>query len=288
VNASIEVSRVINYKGIIDKAIRLSDECSKEALDHVLVYNRPGLPDAKLAPGRDVVWNDSIKNADPVECVPVESDHPLYILYTSGTTGQPKGVQRPTGGHAVALAWTLEKVFDIHRGDIWWTAADLGWVVGHSYCCYDPLLIGATSIIYEGKPVGTPDPGQFFRVIQEHKVKNMFISPTALRSIKIQDHDCHEGGKYNKHHLENMFIAGEHCDQETLVWAEKAFKAKGIDHWWQTETGHPITSLCLGLGQKDFVLPKGVSGMPLPGFACKYDYSKISVRTVYKLFMLFQ
>ncbi|MPC42198.1 Acyl-CoA synthetase short-chain family member 3, mitochondrial [Portunus trituberculatus] len=201
----------------------LAIELSTHKPQHCVLLQRDGLPQATLTPGRDHDWQELVATSPPHDAVPVPSDHPCYILYTSGTTGQPKGVVRPTGGHAAVLTWTMKAIYGIDTGEVWWAASDLGWIVGHSYICYAPLLAGVTTVVYEGKPVGTPDPGQFFRVVAQHGVSGMFTAPTALRSILQKDPD----GAYSRAHdissLRNLFVAGEPLDHETRVWTEGAF-----------------------------------------------------------------
>src|SRR5439155_10158949 len=204
-----------------------------------IIVQRPQL-EAELRSDRDVSWDDAVSGARPAACVPVEATDPLYILYTSGTTGEPKGVVRDNGGYAVALKWSMKAVYDVEPGEVFWAASDVGWVVGHSYIVYAPLLQGCTSVLYEGKPVGTPDAGAFWRVIQEHKVGTLFTAPTAFRAIKRDDPD----GKLIRGHdlsaLRTLFLAGERSDPATLEWAEQQLKVPVIDHWWQTESGWPM------------------------------------------------
>ena len=219
---------------------------------------------AGLPSPRDLDWDDVISDAEPVDCVEVESNHPLYILYTSGTTGQPKGVVRDTGGYIVALKWSMSNIYDVKPGDVYWAASDIGWVVGHSYIVYGPLFHGNTTVLYEGKPVDTPDPGSFWRVISEHKVNVMFTAPTALRAIRREDPggSCIDG--YDLSNLRAVFLAGERCDPDTLHWAENHLNVPVIDHWWQTETGWSICANCLGI-EKRPVVP-GSPGRPVPGY----------------------
>jgi propionyl-CoA synthetase len=244
---------------LLDEAIELA----RHKPEHCIVLQRPML-NADLISPRDLDWDDVICDAEPVDCVEVESNHPLYILYTSGTTGQPKGVVRDTGGHIVALKWSMSNIYDVKPGDVYWAASDVGWVVGHSYIVYGPLFHGNTTVLYEGKPVGTPDPGSFWRVISEHKVKVMFTAPTALRAIKREDPggSCIDG--YDLSNLRAVFLAGERCDPDTLHWAENHLNVPVIDHWWQTETGWSICANCLGI-EKRPVVP-GSPGRPVPGY----------------------
>jgi len=261
-SCGVEPSRVIKYKPILDSAIEMSGmEPAK-----VIVHQRSGLEQAELkAGGRDVSWEDALATTRLHDCVPVEANEAMYILYTSGTTGDPKGIQRPTGGHLVSLNWTMSNIYDMKEGDRWWAASDLGWVVGHSYICYAPLLAGLTSVVYEGKPVGTPDAGAFFRVVEEHKVQGLFTAPTALRAIRSEDPELEYGRRYDTSTLRYIFLAGEHCDYETRNWTEQKVKVPVLDHWWQTETGHPITSTCIGLGHS-LNPPRDASGVPVPGY----------------------
>ena len=199
-------------------------------------------------PGRDLDWGEAVAAAAPVECVPVAATDPLYILYTSGTTGIPKGVVRDNGGHAVALKWSMDAVYGMGAGETFWAASDIGWVVGHSYIVYAPLLKGCTTILYEGKPVGTPDPGAFWRVCAQHGVSALFTAPTAFRAIKKEDPQGAHIGKYDLSRFRTLFLAGERCDPDTLLWAREKLQVPVIDHWWQTETGWPMAANCVGLG----------------------------------------
>jgi propionyl-CoA synthetase len=214
--------------------------------------------------GRDLDWAEAMADAQPVPCVPVAANDPLYILYTSGTTGQPKGVVRDTGGSIVALKWSMKNIYNVAPGDIYWAASDVGWVVGHSYIVYGPLFAGCTTVIYEGKPVGTPDPGAFWRVIAEHKVNVMFTAPTAFRAIKKEDPQGKLLQQYDTSCLESLFLAGERCDPNTLAWAEDKLGVPVIDHWWQTETGWPICSNCLGIELLPIV--PGSPARAVPGY----------------------
>jgi propionyl-CoA synthetase len=238
----VEPSRVVPYKPLLDEAINLA----QHKPDSCVILHRP-MQDAELAAGRDLDWGEAMAAAEPAPCVPVNANDPLYILYTSGTTGQPKGVVRDTGGYIVALKWSMKNIYNVDPGDVYWAASDVGWVVGHSYIVYGPLFNGNTTVIYEGKPVGTPDPGAFWRVIAEHKVKVMFTAPTAFRAIKKEDPEGRHLARYDLSGLESLFLAGERCDPHTLEWAQEKLQVPVIDHWWQTETGWPICSNCLGI-----------------------------------------
>jgi propionyl-CoA synthetase len=241
-SCGIEVGRLVPYKPLLDAAIAMV--AAKP--ERCIILQRPQL-EAKLDPERDVDWEDAVSAAEPAVCVPVDAIDPLYILYTSGTTGQPKGIVRDNGGHAVALAWTMKHIYDVDPGEVYWAASDVGWVVGHSYIVYAPLFHGCTSVLYEGKPVGTPDAGAFWRVISEHGVCTLFTAPTAFRAIRQQDPDGRQLGRYDLPDFRALFLAGERCDPETLRWAEQRLGVPVIDHWWQTETGWPIAANCLGL-----------------------------------------
>jgi len=243
-SCGIEVGRVVPYKPLLDKAIELSSH--KPA--RCVVLQRPQ-EKALLSKGRDLDWGDFLSGAPAAECVPVEATDPLYILYTSGTTGVPKGVVRDHGGHAVALKWSMENIYGMGAGETYWAASDIGWVVGHSYIVYAPLLKGCTTILYEGKPVGTPDPGAFWRLISQHGVNALFTAPTAFRAIKKEDPQGSHIGKHDLSRFRTLFLAGERCDPDTLHWAEDRLRVPVIDHWWQTETGWPIAANCVGLGQ---------------------------------------
>jgi len=241
-SCGIEVARVIAYKPLLDEAINMADFKP----DHCIIKQRP-MEAAAMADGRDLDWDAEMEAAQPHDCVPVAATDPLYILYTSGTTGIPKGVVRDNGGHLVALKWTMGNVYNVHTGDVYWAASDVGWVVGHSYIVYAPLFKGCTTIIFEGKPVGTPDAGAFWRVIADHKVKVMFTAPTAFRAIKREDPQAQLMQNYDLSEFKALFLAGERTDPDTLKWAENSLKVPVIDHWWQTETGWAIAANCLGL-----------------------------------------
>ncbi len=258
-SCGIEPERIVPYKPLLDDAIELA--MHKPA--HCLIVQRAVCPE-ELQYGRDVDWDECLPTAAAVDCVPVPANHPLYILYTSGTTGQPKGVVRDTGGSIVALQWTMGNIYNVEPGDVYWAASDVGWVVGHSYIVYGPLLNGNTAVMYEGKPVGTPDPGAFWRVIQEYKVKVMFTAPTAFRAIKKEDPQGKLLAGYDLSSLSSLFLAGERCDPATLEWAMDKLGVPVIDHWWQTETGWPICSNCLGIEQLPIV--PGSPTRAVPGY----------------------
>ncbi len=263
VSCGIEGSRIIEYKPLLDGAI----EFSEHKPDHCVVLQRPQA-EAAMVKERDVDWARSVAEAKPADCVPVAATDPLYILYTSGTTGQPKGVVRDNGGHAVAMKWTMKYLYNIEPGEVFWAASDIGWVVGHSYICYGPLMNGSTTLIFEGKPVGTPDPGAFWRVISEHKVVSLFTAPTALRAIKKEDPDCLFSKKYDLSCMRALFLAGERCDPDTLFWAQDKLGIPVVDHWWQTETGWAIAANCLGLEQ--FPVKAGSPTKAVPGYDVQF------------------
>jgi propionyl-CoA synthetase len=241
-SCGIEPSRLIEYKPLLDQALDLSKHKPKCCI----MLQRPQHEADLSGPGY-IDWNDAIAGASPQDCVPVEATDPLYLLYTSGTTGQPKGIVRDNGGHAVALHWTMKNIYGVDPGEVYWAASDIGWVVGHSYIIYGPLLHGNTTILFEGKPVGTPDAGAFWRVASEHKVATLFTAPTAFRAIRQQDPNGDFIPKYDLSSLRALFLAGERCDPDTLHWAEEKLGIPVIDHWWQTETGWSIAANCLGI-----------------------------------------
>jgi propionyl-CoA synthetase len=241
-SCGIEPSGVVRYKPLLDAAIEMVE--SKP--DRCIILSRPEA-EAELDAARDLDWEEAVARAEPVGCTSVEATDPLYILYTSGTTGQPKGIVRDNGGHAVALEWTMKHVYDVEPGEVYWAASDVGWVVGHSYIVYAPLFHGCTTVLYEGKPVGTPDAGAFWRVISEHGVCTLFTAPTAFRAIRQQDPEGRHIDRYDLSGFRALFLAGERCDPETLGWAEEKLGVPVIDHWWQTETGWPIAANCLGV-----------------------------------------
>ncbi|MBN1533232.1 MAG: propionyl-CoA synthetase [Spirochaetes bacterium] len=258
-SCGVEGKKVIEYKPLLDRAIELASHKP----EHCIIYQRPQVS-SSLVKGRDLDWGEATAGAAPAGCVPVEATDPLYILYTSGTTGIPKGVVRDNGGHAVALKWSMKYVYDVQPGDVYWAASDVGWVVGHSYIIYAPLLYGCTTVMYEGKPVGTPDPGAFWRVISQHKVRALFTAPTAFRAIKKEDPKGEYLKKYDIASLKYLFLAGERLDPDTYHWASDMLKVPVVDHWWQTETGWAIAANCMGLER--FPIKAGSPTKPVPGY----------------------
>ncbi|MEM9628188.1 MAG: propionyl-CoA synthetase [Pseudomonadota bacterium] len=262
-SCGIEGSRLIAYKPLLDEAI----DQARAKPDRCLILQRPQLG-CELIEGRDLDYAETVGAArdggETTECVPVAATDPLYILYTSGTTGQPKGVVRDNGGHMVALRWTMEHHYGVKPGEVFWAASDVGWVVGHSYICYAPLLHGAGTVLYEGKPVGTPDAGAFWRVIQDNKVVALFTAPTAFRAVRKEDPDGLQIAKYDLSHFRTLFLAGERADPDTIKWAEAKLNRPVIDHWWQTETGWAIAGNPVGLGAMPVKL--GSPGLPMPGY----------------------
>ena len=258
-SCGIEGDRVIEYKPLLDEAINLA----KHEPEFCVVFQREQ-KEAILLPDRDFDWNKLLDQKEWADCVPVSGAHPVYILYTSGTTGQPKGVIRPTAGHLVALYWTMKNIYNVDPGDVFWAASDVGWVVGHSYICYAPLIHGNTTVLFEGKPVGTPDAGTFWRIMAEHKVKSFFTAPTALRAIKREDPDGKLVRNYDLSNLKALYLAGERADPDTIKWAQRQLNVPVVDHWWQTETGYTIVGNPLGIEYLPVKL--GSPTVPMPGY----------------------
>jgi propionyl-CoA synthetase len=258
-SCGVESNRVIEYKPLLDRALAQA----RHKPDACIILQRPQCQ-AQLLPRRDYDWRDVVEGASATECVPVAATDPLYILYTSGTTGQPKGIVRDNGGHSVALKWSMKNIYEVEPGDVYWSASDVGWVVGHSYIVYGPLLQGCTTLMYEGKPVGTPDAGAFWRVISQHGVKVMFTAPTAFRAIKKEDPQGQHVARYDLSKFRTLFLAGERCDADTLNWAQTLLKTPVIDHWWQTETGWAIAANCLGIEQ--LPVKPGSTTKAVPGY----------------------
>jgi len=261
-SCGLEPDRVVKYMPLLNRAIDIADHSPEFCVILQREQER-----AVLTPDRDLDWHVFQEDATPAACVPVRGDEPAYILYTSGTTGQPKGVVRPTAGHLVALSWSMKNVYNVAPGEVFWAASDVGWVVGHSYICYAPLVHGNTTIVFEGKPVGTPDAGVFWRVIAQHKVATFFTAPTAFRAVKREDPDGLEIGKYDVSGLRSVFLAGERADTDTINWAQEKLRVPVIDHWWQTELGYPAVSNPTGIEMMR--IKPGSPGVPMPGYDMK-------------------
>ncbi|WP_339137191.1 MAG: propionyl-CoA synthetase [Candidatus Electrothrix sp. GW3-4] len=266
-SGAIEGKKLLAYKPLIDAAI----ERAEHKPEKTIVFQRDVLR-AELQQGRDLDWQELVRDAAPAACVPVAATDPLYILYTSGTTGMPKGVLRDNGGHAVALHWTMKNIYNVEPGDVYWAASDVGWVVGHSYIVYGPLLYGCTTVVYEGKPVGTPDAGAFWRVIEQHKVKVLFTAPTAFRAIKKEDPEGLLLKEYDLSSFKALFLAGERLDPDTYHWARALLNVPVIDHWWQTETSWAVAGNPLGI--EEFPIKPGSATRPIPGYDVRIlDYA---------------
>jgi propionyl-CoA synthetase len=258
-SCGLEPGRVVHYKPLLDNAI---DQATHKPA-FTVIFQREQEP-CHLIPGRDLGWYDFQANVEPADCVWVEGNHPAYILYTSGTTGQPKGVVRATGGHLVALNWSMKNIYNVDPGDVFWAASDVGWVVGHSYICYGPLIHGNTTVVFEGKPIGTPDAGTFWRVISDHNVRSFFTAPTAFRAIKREDPKGEYRAKYDLSCLRALYLAGERADSDTIVWAQNILGVPVYDHWWQTETGWTIAGNPAGIEALPVKL--GSPTVPMPGY----------------------
>ncbi len=258
-SCGLEPGRVVHYKPLLDGAI----DQAKHKPDFCVIYQREQEV-AHLEEGRDYNWHGFQYGVEPAECVPVEGNHPAYILYTSGTTGAPKGVVRPTGGHLVALNWTMKNIYNVDPGDVFWAASDVGWVVGHSYICYGPLIHGNTTVVFEGKPIGTPDAGTFWRVIEEHNVKSFFTAPTAFRAVKREDPTGEFIKKYDLSCLNAIYLAGERADPDTILWMQEKLGKPVYDHWWQTETGYTIAGNPVGI--EALPVKIGSPTVPMPGY----------------------
>ena len=257
-SCGLEPGKIVEYKPLLEDALKKA----KHKIEKVVIFQRDS--HQATIDSNFIDWKDFVKNAKPAECVSCDANDPAYILYTSGTTGTPKGILRDIGGHVVALKWTMKNVYDINPDDVWWSASDIGWIVGHSYIVYAPLFHGCTSIVFEGKPVGTPDPGTFWRIISEYKVKTLFTAPTAFRAIKKEDPNGDYFKKYDLSKFEALYLAGERADPDTIHWAEKLLQKPVIDHWWQTETSWSISGNFKGLGL--FETKYGSAGKPAPGY----------------------